>query len=49
RKYTLSHPNYLWHIDGYHKLIRWGFVIHGMVDGFRRMVCSGHLPLSLFQ
>ncbi|KAI1783456.1 hypothetical protein LXA43DRAFT_871716, partial [Ganoderma leucocontextum] len=27
--YTVSHSNYLWHIDGHHKLIRWGLVLHG--------------------
>ena len=25
----------LMHIDGNHKLIRWGFVIHGGIDGFQ--------------
>ena len=27
-------PNSLWHIDGYHKLIRWRIVIHGVIDGY---------------
>ncbi|KAI5982901.1 hypothetical protein EDC04DRAFT_2616344 [Pisolithus marmoratus] len=27
-------PNALWHMDGHHKLIRWGIVIHGIVDGY---------------
>lgn len=31
RKYAVSYPNALWHIDGYHKLIRWRFVIHGVL------------------
>ena len=26
--------NSVWHLDGYHKLIRWGIVIHGAVDGY---------------
>ena len=26
------------HIDGNHKLIRWGFVIHGGIDGFSRKI-----------
>ena len=26
------------HIDGNHKLIRWGFVIHGSIDGFSRKI-----------
>lgn len=39
RVYSVSRPNALWHIDGHHKLIRWGIVIHGCVDGYSRMVC----------
>ena len=31
-------PNALWHIDGYHKLIRWRLVIHGGIDGFSRLI-----------
>ena len=38
RVYTVPYPNYVWHIDGNHKLIRWRFVVHGGVDGFSRMV-----------
>ena len=30
-------PNSLWHIDGYHKLIRWRVIIHGGIDGFSRL------------
>uniref|UniRef100_A0A1X7V5A2 Integrase core domain-containing protein n=1 Tax=Amphimedon queenslandica TaxID=400682 RepID=A0A1X7V5A2_AMPQE len=26
------------HIDWYHKLIRWSFVIHGSIDGFSRLI-----------
>ncbi|XP_033120218.1 uncharacterized protein LOC117119501, partial [Anneissia japonica] len=37
RVYTVGGPNHLWHIDGNHKLIRWGFIIHGGVDGFSRL------------
>ncbi len=33
-------PNSVWHIDGHHKLIRWGIVVHGMVDGFCRTVSN---------
>ncbi|KAI9458801.1 hypothetical protein HD554DRAFT_1979437, partial [Boletus coccyginus] len=33
RKYFVKRPNALWHIDGHHKLICWGIVIHGMIDG----------------
>ncbi|KAI5987282.1 hypothetical protein EDD15DRAFT_2173867, partial [Pisolithus albus] len=38
-KYHIKQPNALWHIDGHHKLIRWGIVIHGFIDGFCCMVC----------
>ncbi|XP_064638875.1 uncharacterized protein LOC135494625 [Lineus longissimus] len=38
RHYSVPHPNYIWHIDGNHKLIDpWGFVIHGGIDGFSRL------------
>ena len=38
RQYWSPCPNYVWHIDGLHKLIRWKFVIHGSVDGFSRLI-----------
>ena len=38
RVYDTPCPNYVWHIDGNHKLIRWGFVIHVAIDGFSRLV-----------
>ncbi|KAJ3773366.1 hypothetical protein FB446DRAFT_607916, partial [Lentinula raphanica] len=31
--YKVSRPHALWHLDGHHKLIFWGIVIHGIVDG----------------
>ena len=34
RVYSVPYPNFLWHIDSHHKLIRWRFVIHGAIDGF---------------
>ena len=37
REYQVPYPNSLWHIDGYHKLIRWRIVIHGGVDGYSRI------------
>ena len=39
RRYQVPRPNALWHIDGYHKLILWGIVIHGVTDGYSRKVC----------
>lgn len=38
RKYSIPGPNALWHIDGLHKLIQWGFVVHGCIDRFSRMI-----------
>ena len=37
-RHSVPGPNALWHIDGLHKLIRWGFVVHGCLDGFSRMI-----------
>lgn len=37
RQYCVPMPNSLWHIDGYHKLIRWRVIIHGGIDGFSRL------------
>ena len=36
--YANPYPNYVWHIDGNHKLIRWRLVIHHGIDGFSRLV-----------
>ena len=38
-RYQVPRPNALWHIDGHHKLIAWGIVIHGVADGYTRKVC----------
>ena len=38
RVYFSEGPNYVWHVDGNHKLIRWRMVIHGGVDGYSRTV-----------
>ncbi len=38
REYHVEHANSLWHVDGYHKLIRWGIVVHGGIDGYSRLV-----------
>ncbi|KAF8583787.1 hypothetical protein K439DRAFT_1347797, partial [Ramaria rubella] len=32
--YTISRPNLVWHLDGYHKLIMFGIVVHGVIDGY---------------
>uniref|UniRef100_A0A8C6VTM3 Integrase catalytic domain-containing protein n=1 Tax=Nothobranchius furzeri TaxID=105023 RepID=A0A8C6VTM3_NOTFU len=36
RVYSVPHPNFIWHIDGNHKLIRWKFVVHAAIDGYSR-------------
>lgn len=33
REYKTPRSNHLWHCDGHHKLILWGIVIHGSIDG----------------
>lgn len=38
KKYSVKRPHALWHLDGHHKMIRWGIVVHGFVDGFSRTV-----------
>lgn len=46
RKYKSSRPNALWHCDGHHKLIHWGIVIHGFIDGFCRTVRISYLVVT---
>lgn len=41
RVYHVTGPNGMSHMDGHHKLIRWGFVIHGLIDGYSRLVSDG--------
>lgn len=38
RQYSVEGPNSLWHGDGYDKLKRYGFAIHGCIDGFSKRV-----------
>jgi len=38
RVYSVAGPHHLWHHDGNHKLIRWGIVIHGCIDGCTRNI-----------
>ena len=34
REYNVEVLNAVWHVDGYHKLIRWKIVIHCGIDGY---------------
>lgn len=38
RNYYNKGPNYIWHMDSYDKLKRYGICINGCVDGFSRKV-----------
>ena len=38
RQYVVPGYNYVWHLDGHHKLNRYKIVIHGLIDGFCRTV-----------
>ena len=40
--YNVPSPNFLWHIDGLHCLIRWKIVIHGGIDGYSRKIVYLH-------
>ncbi|KAF5339993.1 hypothetical protein D9611_012376 [Ephemerocybe angulata] len=46
RVYRVRGSNALWHQDGNEKLKPWGFIVHGCVDGYSRMiiylVCSNN-------
>lgn len=34
RVYKVAGPNSLWHHDGWHRLVLFGFVVHAFIDGF---------------
>lgn len=38
RQYRNNGPNFLWHMDSYDKLKRYGIAINGCIDGFSRYV-----------
>lgn len=40
RTYVSQVSNTVWHLDGLHKLIQYGFVIHGTVDGHDHVVSA---------
>ena len=37
RVYNVKGPNHLWHMDTNHKLVRWYFIIVGVIGGFSRL------------
>jgi hypothetical protein len=47
REYVSSRPNALWHVDGHHKLGLWGIVIHGLTDGYDRVVSWYYAPTAM--
>lgn len=57
RVYQVAGPHHLWHMDGHHKLIKYGIVTHGCIDGYSRTIlyidCSDNnraaTPLMLFK
>ena len=49
RKYSVPAPNSLWHADGHHSLISWGFVIHGAIDGFSRLIVFLHCSTNNYK
>ena len=38
RVYSVAAPNDIWHIDGYHRLIRCRIIIHEGIDGYSRLI-----------
>jgi hypothetical protein len=38
RVYEVPGSHYLWHLDGCHKLVHYGFVVHTCIDGYSRYV-----------
>ena len=42
RAYCVPGPNSLWHLDGHHSLLSWGFVIHEAIDGYSRLITYLH-------
>jgi hypothetical protein len=46
QRYSVPRSNYMWHMDGHHKIIMYGIVLHGIVDGHDRTACF-YFGLSL--
>ncbi|KAJ9094916.1 hypothetical protein QFC20_006775 [Naganishia adeliensis] len=43
RDYRAPLPNFVWHVDGHHKLNQWKFVIHGEIDGHSHLIMFMHV------
>lgn len=41
RVYETPCPNYVWHMDGNHKLVKWGLVTQLAIDGYTRLITFG--------
>ncbi|KAL4066457.1 hypothetical protein V8B97DRAFT_2025423 [Scleroderma yunnanense] len=48
RAYHVKCSNSLWHVDGHHKLIQWGFVIYSIIDGYSSTNNFASTVLDLF-
>ncbi|KAG1827436.1 uncharacterized protein BJ212DRAFT_1474588 [Suillus subaureus] len=46
QQYKVLQLNALWHMDGHHKLICWGIIIHGIIDGYCRTMVTIHPSTS---
>lgn len=47
KRYPVEAPNSMWHLHGYHKLIRWNIVIHGaLMDRAGSLFSLEHLPTT---
>ena len=46
RKYSVPSLNSIWLVDGHHSLRNWGFVIHGAIGGFSRLIVYLHCSTS---
>lgn len=42
--YFVQGPNHVWHIDQYDKLSKYGFCLHGCIDGWVYMHCVLAVP-----
>jgi hypothetical protein len=49
KEYKSSRPNTLWHVDGHHKLGPWGIVIHGLTDGYDRLVSVSKANMAFWR